>query len=117
MGGVHFAQTFVTLTRGGVFGLGDEPGHGFAEIADLFFFGTLALATHDACAFAQQVFECVGRFGQRRVVGAVHKVLREHAALDVAMVAAADAQNRLVGAGVKFAGHFGIRQLGLQGGG
>jgi hypothetical protein len=41
----------------------------------------------------------------------VHEVLREHAALDVAVVAAADAQDGLVGAGVELAGHFGRRAL------
>ena len=47
-----------------------------------------------------------GRFRRLRpgrVVGAVHKVLRDDAALDVAVVAAADAQQGLVGAGVEFA--------------
>ena len=44
----------------------------------------------------------------------MHKVLRQHAAFDIAVVAAADAQNRLVGAHVKLARHFGVGQLGLQ---
>jgi hypothetical protein len=85
----------------------DQPLHGLAEVADLFFLLALAFAAHDACAFAQQAAEGVGGFGQRGVVGAVNEVLRDDAALDVAVVVAADAQDGLVGAGVEFAGHFG----------
>jgi hypothetical protein len=81
--------------------------HGLAEVADLFFLLAFAFAAQHACAFAQQAAEGVGGFGQRGVVGAVHEVLRDDAALDVAVVAAADAQDGLVGAHVEFAGHFG----------
>jgi hypothetical protein len=86
----------------------DQPGHGLAEVADLFFLLALAFAAHALGALAQQAAEGVGGFGQRGVVGAVHEVLRDDAALDVAVVAAADAQDGLVGAGVEFAGHFGV---------
>jgi hypothetical protein len=50
---------------------------------------------------------CLAAVGQRGVVGAVDEVLCDDAAFDVAVVAAADAQQGLVGAGVEFAGHFG----------
>jgi hypothetical protein len=105
--GVHLAQAFVALACGGVFGLADQPLHGLAEVADLFFLLALAFAAHHFGAFAEQAAEGVGGFGQGGVVGAVHKVLRDDAALDVAVVAAADAQNGLVGAHVELAGHFG----------
>ncbi len=74
-------------------------------------------------AFAEQAAEGVGGFGQGGVVGACTSPACD-AALDVAVVAAADAQHGLVGAGVEFAGHFGghaggseFAQLGLQGDG
>ena len=55
------------------------------------------------------------RFGQRRVICAVHKILGDNAAFHVAVMAAADAQNRFVGAHVKFAGDDGVWQMFLQG--
>ena len=75
--GVHFAQAFVALAAGGAFGLGDQPVHGLAEVADFFFLLALAFAAHDAGALAQQAAEGVGGLGQRGVVGAVHEVLRD----------------------------------------
>ncbi len=122
--GVHLAQALVALAAGGAFGFLDEPGHGLAEVAHFLFALALAFAAQHPGAFAEQAAEGVGGFGQGGVIGAVHEVLRDDAALDVAVVAAADAQHGLVGAGVEFAGHFGghagggeFAQLGLQGDG
>ena len=44
----------------------------------------------------------------------MHEVLRDDAALDVAVMAAADAQNGLVSADIELASHLCRRQLGLQ---
>jgi len=85
---VHLAQPFVALAaRWHCSAWAIEPRHGFAEVAHLFFLLAFAFAAHHAGAFAQQAFEGVGGFGQGGVVGAVHEVLREHAAFYVAVVA------------------------------
>ena len=122
--GVHLAQAFVTLTAGGALGFADEPMHGLAEVVGLFFFLSLALTPHDFGAFTEQTAEGVGGFGQRAVVGTVHEVLRNDAALDVAVMPAADAKQWLVGADVKLCADFGrnasgveFAQFGLQSGG
>ena len=115
--GVHFAQAFVTLAAGGAFGLSNEPGHGFPEVVDFLFLLAFAFAARHFGALAQQALEGFGGFAQCGVVGTMNKVLGEYAALDVAVQAAADAQNRFVGARIKFACHFGIGQEGLQRGG
>jgi hypothetical protein len=47
-------------------GFADQPAHGLAEVADLFFLLALAFAAHDAGAFVQQAAEGVGGFGQGR---------------------------------------------------
>ncbi len=114
---VHFAQAFVALASGGVFSLHDQPAHGQAEIRNFFLLGPLTLTAHGTCTFGQQRFKSLSRLGQRRVVGAVNKILRDNAAFHIAVVAATDAQNRLVGTYVKFAGNDGVWQMRLQGGG
>ena len=122
--GVHLAQAFVTLTAGGALGFTDEPMHGLAKVVGLFFFLSLAFTAHDFGAFTQQAAEGVGRFSQSAIVGTVHEILRDDAALDVAMMPAADAQQGLVGSHVKLSAHFGrnaggveFAQFGLQCGG
>jgi hypothetical protein len=91
LGGVHLAQPFVALAAGGALGLGQQPLHGDAEVADAFFFLALAFTAHDLGTVAQQAAEGVGGFGQGGVVGAVDEVLRQNTAFHIAVVAAADA--------------------------
>jgi type I restriction enzyme R subunit len=108
--GVHLAQPLVALAAHGAFGLLHQPGHRGAEVGDLLFLHLLAFAAaHDGIG-AQQAQEGGAGAGQRGVVGAVQEVLADDAALDVAVVAAADAQQVLVGAGVEFGAHLGIHQ-------
>src|SRR3990167_1543498 len=99
--GVHLAQALVALAGCAAFGFADQPLHGLAEVADFFFLLLFAFAAQGLGALAQQAAEGFSGFGQGGVVGAVHEVLRDDAALDVAVVAAADAQQGLVGAGVE----------------
>jgi hypothetical protein len=70
------------------------------------------IANGPAAAFANLQTGITAAFGPAVAVltGAVNGVVG-------AVMAAADAQDGFVGACVKFAGHFGIGQLGLQGGG
>ncbi len=119
--GVHLAQAFVALAAGGALGLGQQPFHRLAEIADFFLLLAFAFAAHHHRAVCQQTAERIGGIGQRRVIRTVGKVLGDDAAFGVAVVVAADAQQGLVGANVKLGVDFGryargveFPQLGLQ---
>src|SRR6185295_14901559 len=85
-----------------------------AEVGHLLLLLLVALAAlHDRLA-REQALEGGAGLGERFVVGAVHKVGRDDAALDVAVVAAADAQHVLVGARVVLGGNLGVVQRGLE---
>ena len=101
-----FTQALVALACGGVLGLSNQPTHGNAKVADLFFFGFVALATQNARTLIEQTTEGLCGFSQCGVVCAVHKVLRDDATFNVSVVASADAQNRFVGAHIKFTRRF-----------
>ena len=95
-------------------GLGNQPGHRDAKVDHLLLLGALAFAAANDRAFAEQALEGLAGFAERSVIAAMHKVLRDHAALDVAVQPAADAQQVLVGAHIELRFHRGVDQRGLQ---
>ena len=125
LSGVHLAQAFVALTAGGALGFADEPVHGLAEVVGLFFFLTCSPSPRMTLAPSpSKPRKVLAASANAAVVGTMYEILRNDAALDVAVMPTADAQQWLVGANVKLSAHFSrnaggveFAQFGLQSGG
>ncbi len=89
--GVHFAQAFVALATDSVFGLADEPVHGFAEGGHGGFLGVVAVAAPHGGARGDESVEGLRGLRQHGVVGAVNEVDVKHGGFEVAVVTAHDA--------------------------